>query len=234
MLALSRTPLGRYLSDLPIRYFAATLEGKDNIPKAGGALVVGNHAFMGLDGVVLAPLLLEHTHRYPRFLGDRALFRFEPWKSVFHALGAVEGEPNVALSLLAAGELVVVYPGGAEDSFKLSREKHQLKWGDRRGFAKVAMRAAVPIIPVCALGIDDMFTIVARERWLGRRLFGSGRYDIPIAFGRFGLPFPKKSPQRFIVLPAIDTAGDPDDPAAVTRVRDATFAALDAVLAQAR
>jgi 1-acyl-sn-glycerol-3-phosphate acyltransferase len=234
MLALSKTPLGRFVSDLPVRYFDATIEGTEHVPARGGALLVGNHAFMGLDGVVLAPLLLESTGRYPRFLGDRMLFRVEPFRSMFQAVGAIEGEPEAAVSLLESGDIVVVYPGGAEDSFKLSSEKHRLQWGARKGFAKVAMRAKVPIIPVCALGIDDMFTILGREKWLGRRLFGSVRYDIPIAFGRFGLPIPRRRPQRFIVLPPIETEGDPENPDDVERVRAATFDALEKVLSEAR
>ena len=234
MLSLAKTPMGRILSDLPVRYFDATLEGLENIPAKGAALLVGNHAYMGLDGAVLGALLLERLGRFPRFLGDRILFRHEPFRSILHALGAVEGEPGAAEELLAAGELVVVYPGGAEDALKPSREKHRLMWGDRRGFAKVAIRAGAPIVPVCAIGIDDMVHVVGKERFLGRFLFGSARYDLPIAFGRFGLPIPRRSPQRYIALPPIDTAGDPDDSDHVERVRAEAYDAIEAVLAEVR
>ena len=234
MLSLAQTPVGRLLQHLPVRYFDATLEGAENIPRNGGALLVGNHAYLGLDGVVLGSLLLARTGRFPRFLGDRILFRHEPFRSVLHALGAIEGEPGAAEELLSQGELVVVYPGGAEDALKPSHEKHQLKWGDRRGFARVAMRAAAPIVPVCALGIDDMVNVVGKERFLGRLLFGSARYDLPIAIGRFGLPIPRRSPQRYIALTPIDTAGDPDDADDLERVRAAAYDAIEAVLAQAR
>ena len=102
-----------------------------------------------------------------------------------------------------------------------------MKWGTRSGFAKVAMRAGVPILPVAAIGIDDMYDVVTRERWIGRTLFGSARYDLPIAMGAYGTPLPKRVPQTYAVLPPVDTSGDPDDPDVVERVRADTYRAIE-------
>ncbi len=96
------------------------------------------------------------------------------------------------------------------------------------------MRACAPIIPVCAIGIDDMVDVLGKERFLGRLLFGSARYDLPIVIGRFGLPIPRRSPQRYIALEPIDTAGDPDRPEDVERVRAAAHDAIESVLAEVR
>ena len=49
---LAESPLGRRLRDFPIAYFHATIEGVSHIPRAGGALLVGNHAMGGLDASV--------------------------------------------------------------------------------------------------------------------------------------------------------------------------------------
>ncbi len=38
----------------------------------------------------------------------------------------------------------------------------------------------VPIVPLAAFGVDEMYTIFAREPWIGRRLLGDVRYDIPL------------------------------------------------------
>ncbi len=234
LLASGETATLRALRDLPIDYFRATLEGIENLPSEGGALLVGNHAYTGVDGIVLGALVLRERRRRVRFLGDRNLWRIPVLRDVLDGLGAVPGEPEAAVSLLAAGELVGVYPGGVDDSFKDDEQKYRLQWGQRAGFAKVAMRAGVPIVPVAAFGIDEMYTVVGRERWLGRALFGSRRYDLPIAFGAYGTPLPRRHPQRFVVLPPIATDGEADDPVAVERVRAAAFDALDAKLAEAR
>lgn len=225
---LAQTALGRTLREGPIRYFDATMDHADRLPATGGALLVGNHAMTGLDGFVLGALVGKETGRYVRFLGERNLWRIPLLGPVLDALGAVPGEREVAVKMLQEGELVGVYPGGIDDSWKITdTHRYRLQWGDRRGFAKVAMAAGVPILPVAAHGIDGMYDVVARERWVGRRLLGSSRYDLPLALGWKGTPIPKPVRQRFVVLPAIDTHGDPEDPAAVERVRAATFAALD-------
>jgi 1-acyl-sn-glycerol-3-phosphate acyltransferase len=230
---LSNTPVGRLLASIPRRWFRAKLEGQEHLPE-GGALLVGNHAMFGLDGVVLGALVVRVTGRPLRFLGERNLFRFGPLARLFHAVGAVEGAPENAVALLRSGAWVGVYPGGIEDSWKLVDERYVLKWGERAGFARVAMRAGVPILPVAGLGIDEMYSVVAREPWLGRAVMGSSRYDLPLVFGAYGTLLPRRVPQRYVIGAPIDTAGDPSCPEDVERVRRATFEALDGMLREAR
>jgi len=209
------------------RWFDAHLVGAERLPREGAALLVGNHAMFGLDGVVLGSLVRDATGRYVRFLGDRNLWRIPVVSEVLTAFGAQPGEPTSAQRLLQSGELVGVYPGGALDSFKTTpRERYRLQWRERAGFARLAMRAGVPIVPVAGLGIDEMYTVLGRERFVGRRLFGSPTYDIPIAFGAYGTPLPRRVPLRFELLAPIDTAGNADDPDDVQRVREATRIAL--------
>lgn len=233
--ALSHTTLGRRLRDLPIEYFRATMEGVHRLPREGGALLVGNHAMTGLDGFVLGALVTRETGRHVRFLGERNLWRIPLLRELLDAVGALPGEPGAATELLRKGELVGVYPGGIEDSWKLTTtQKYRLQWGHRAGFARVAIRAGVPIVPVAALGIDEMYDVVAREPVLGRRLLGSPRYDLPIALGVLGTPIPRRVPQRYCVLDPIDTSGDGEDAAVVERVRSATYDAIDQVLRSQR
>lgn len=232
--AQARTPWGRALSALPVRWFHARLEGAERIPREGAALLVGNHAFAGIDGMVLGTLVLREIGRVVRFLGERHLWDVPGFRTLITALGAVPGEPETAVDLLRAGDLVAVYPGGVDDSFKPSTEKYRLQWKERAGFARVAMRAGVPILPVAGLGIDEMYTVVGREHWLGRTVMGSPRYDVPIAYGALGTLVPRRAPQVYAVQPPIDTSGDPANAADVERVRKATFDAIESVLATAR
>lgn len=229
--ALGETALGRRVRDFPIDYFHARIEGTANIPRDGGVLLVGNHAMMGLDGFVLAALVIRETGRYPRFLAERNLWRIPLLRTLLDSVGAVPGAPDVAVELLEAGELVAVYPGGIDDSWKLTAtDRYKLQWGERTGFARVAMRAKAPIIPVAALGIDEMYDVVARESVIGRGFMGSKRYDLPIALGVLGTPIPRRVPQRYLVQARIDTSGDPTNADDVERVRSETFDAIDSVL----
>ncbi|HKU44279.1 MAG TPA: lysophospholipid acyltransferase family protein [Polyangiales bacterium] len=216
------------------RYFHATLEQKQHLPRQGPGLIVSNHALLALDSIVLGALIVRDLGRFPRFLADRMLWKVPGLQQVLCAIGALPGDPQAAVQLLRAGELVIVYPGGVDDSLKSSRERYRLQWKNRAGFARVAMTAGVPILPVVGLGIDEMYRVFGREHFLGRRIFGSPRYDLPLAVGAFGTWLPKRATQRYIALPPIDTRGDPERREDVERVRNATFDALEAQLRVAR
>jgi hypothetical protein len=107
-------------------------------------------------------------------------------------------------------------------------------WKKRAGFARVAMTARVPIIPVVGLGIDDMYTVIGREHYVGRRIFGSERYDLPVPVGALGTILPRRAPQHYEVLPPIDTSGDPSSDLDIERVRAATYNALETRLREFR
>ena len=232
--AFFETPAGNKALSLIAGYFHATLEGAEHIPRSGGVLLVSNHALFALDTAALAALLIRDLGRHPRFLADRNLWRVPGLGELITAVGALPGDPQAAETLLRAGELVIVYPGGVDDSLKLSTQRYQLQWKNRAGFARVAMAAEVPILPVVGYGIDEMYSIIGREHVLGRRILGSPRYDLPIAFGAFGTLLPRRATHRFRVLPPIDTRGDVQSEADVERVRAATYNALESCLRLAR
>ena len=228
---LAATDAGARLGRALAGRFQARIHDADRVPRAGAALIVGNHGLFGLDSVVLTALLIAETGRTPRFLAERNLFRIPGARQVLDAVGAIGGDPDDAVRLLEAGELVCVYPGGVDDSFKLSREAYTLKWGTRAGFARVALRARAPVVPIAAIGIDDLFEVPEREGLVGRLLFGSSRYDLPLPVNLL----PRRVPLDYYVLAPIETReGHAGDPAAVERVRRATWEALEEVLAGCR
>jgi 1-acyl-sn-glycerol-3-phosphate acyltransferase len=206
--------------------FQGTLHDGERIPRRGPALLVGNHALFGVDSFVLTALLLAEGHRVPRFLAEKNLFRLPGLRGALAAVGAVPGHPDEAVALLEAGELVMVYPGGVDDSFKLSSEAYTLQWGERAGFARVALRARAPIVPVAATGVDELYAVPRRESLVGRFLLGSARYDLPLPESLV----PRRVPLDYFVLPALAAEGDASDPDAVERMRRATHAALEGVL----
>lgn len=224
------TDVGQRAARAVIDYFSASVVGLEHVPREGGALLVGNHGVFGLDAFILGALLAKELGRLPTWLGERQLWMVPLLPRALAYVGAIEGERETATRHLEAGELVVVYPGGIHDSFKLSRERHRLQWGARAGFAHIAMRARVPIVPVAACGIDDAYRVIAREPGLGKLLFGDARYNFPIVLGRRGTLVPRKVPVSFHVLAPIDTSGDTARAEDVERVRAATHDALEGVL----
>ncbi|HRI66021.1 MAG TPA: lysophospholipid acyltransferase family protein [Polyangium sp.] len=224
--ALAHTTVVRRLARKIERHFQAKLHGTEHLPASGGALLVGNHAYVGVDSWILSALLISECDLVPRFLGDRNLWRIPVVKQFLTSFGAIPGQPDDAIELLRAKYKVIVYPGGIDDSFKLSSQAYTLQWNKRAGFARVAMRAQVPIIPVAATGIDELFQLEERESLLGRMFAGSSRYDIPIPTSLN----PARVPLDYYLLPPIDTAGDPANDADVERVRSATENAIRHVL----
>lgn len=224
--ALAHTAIARLVARKVGEQFQATLHGQEHLPSTSGALLVGNHAYLGTDSWVLGAMLISHCNVVPRFLGDRNLWRIPGVNRFLTTFGAIAGKPDEAVDLLKAGEIVIVYPGGVDDSFKLSSQAYQLQWNKRAGFARVAMRAQVPIIPVAATGVDELYQIDERESILGRSFGGSSRYDLPLPESLK----PRKIPLNYHLLAPIDTAGDPAHEADVERVRLATETALRSIL----
>lgn len=215
-----------------LSYLRPELRHAERIP-AGGVLLVGNHALMGIDSFALYPLLWQHTRRLPRGLADRFLFKVPGIDKVFHSVGAIEGHPDQAVALLQQGEMCLVYPGGSAESFKGPAQRYQLFWQDRLGFAKVAMRAQVPVVPVMAAGVDHAYRYLFRDKLLVRRVAGQGkaRYDFPVSLGLGILPLPVQFTYH-VGAPLQPPAGAhlADDPRAVEAFQRQVWRAAQAQL----
>lgn len=212
-----------------ITYFEASLAGIENIPKAGGALLVANHGMNGFNGVLLGALLYRDVGRAPFWLGEHNLWRIPLFNRLARFMNAIPGEPRSAAEILRRGEIVVVYPGGINNSFKLTTKRNKLQWGARAGFARVAMEAGVPIVPIAAHGVDDMYTVVAREPWIGRALWATLVTTFRSPSRLRGLPVPRPVPVTIEALPRVETAGDPTKPT-IERVRADVMGAVQGAL----
>jgi 1-acyl-sn-glycerol-3-phosphate acyltransferase len=223
--------VGRTLVDVALRYFDARLVDHERVPRSGGVLLVVNHGVFGFDAFLLGALVWRHTRRLPLWLADWNLWKTPGLGATLDWVNAIPGTPDDAVAHLESGDLVIVYPGGIFDSYKHARDRHKLKWRGRAGFARVAMRAGAPIVPVAACGVDDMYRIIGRDPILGRLLFGDPRYNLPLALGRWGTLVPRPAKVTLHALPPIVPEGDvgrPDDVERVRRyVHDSIQAKLD-------
>jgi len=192
-------------------WFRPQLEGADRIPD-GGALIVSNHGIFGLDLAVLIWAVYQATGRPLRTLGDHVVFSNRFTAKMARSLAIVEGTPEDAETLLKAGELVLVYPGGALEALAAPRDKYRLYWENAYGFARTAIKAGVPVVPLAGYGVDDTYRqLLSREqikerpfgRWIART-FGE-KYIFPFYIGLGPLPFPKKI--RYRVGEPVATAG---------------------------
>lgn len=178
--------LARAAAGLHAQYHQATLQGVEHLPR-GGALLVGNHGLFGLETPPFFFLLHQRTGRVPIGLADRALFGRTPMRQILARIGGVPGTPENARRLLERGELVVCYPGGANETFKSPEQAYRLRWEHTEGFARVAAQCGVPVVPFAAAGVDEIYLNFGHLGALRKRL---GRYAAPLALGLGPLPLP--------------------------------------------
>ena len=232
------------------RLFSPVSIGLENVPREGAVLLAGNHSTYGLiDIPMLGIEVLNGTGRLVRGLGDHNHFAVPIWRDVLRRLGAVHGTRENCAALFKKGEAVLVFPGGGREVMKRKGERYKLIWKERVGFARLAIEYGVPIVPVAAVGVDDMFEIVADAadllrsplgallRALGiteQRWFRDGEVVPPLARGRGPIGLVRFERQYFLFGPLIDTrrwAGRCEDAKACRALRDEVAEAIEMQIA---
>lgn len=185
----------------PVRF-----DGLENLPD-GPAVLVGNHGLLGYETALFFAHIFDATGRVPRGCADRWFFKVPGLRDVLIRIGGMYGAPDNARRALAAGHLVVCYPGGAREVLKHdSAQRYKLRWERSTGFARVALEAGVPIVPFAAAGVDHTYEIVSRLRGTGQLLMGHDKYDLPLLSGSLG-PLPSPVPFWFRIGAPISTGG---------------------------
>jgi len=122
-------------------------------------------------------------------------FRSSWMRPIICRIGGVRASMENALSLLARGDLVGVFPEGLRGVGKLFRERYRLAHFGRGGFVRLARTAGVPIIPVAIVGAEEIHPVLGKVTKLAQPL---GLPYIPITptfplLGPLGLlPVPTK------------------------------------------
>jgi 1-acyl-sn-glycerol-3-phosphate acyltransferase len=172
------------------------IEGVENVPRRGPALVVGNHignAEPPLTGVYIPRLdvyymakseyfrrrwlgwLFRKNHTFPvvRHSADRAALRH-------------------ALQILREGHVLLVYPEGTRTQPGAPAQPHA-------GAGFIARHSGAPIVPVASWGSEN---VIPRGSWLPRRAdvtlrFGEAFY-LP-AHGRDGRPLSNQGASEYMM-----------------------------------
>ena len=229
------------------RWFRVEVNGIENVPRAGGALLVANHAggLWPLDAVMTALAVHdEHPdHRFLRMLGANLLFDTPLLGSLARKIGSTVACHEDAERLLSAGELVGVWPEGFKGIGKPFRERYELRRFGRGGFVRTALRCEVPIVPVSIIGSEETHPVLGHAKVLAR-LLDLPYFPITPTFpwlGPLGLvPLPSKWYLEFGEPIPVQRYGAAaaDDPATVfdltDRVRETIQSTLYRLLVQRR
>jgi 1-acyl-sn-glycerol-3-phosphate acyltransferase len=137
-------------------------DGFEHLPADGRYLLVGNHTTLGMfDIPFLAMDIRRRTGVGVRSLGERQHYRIPVWRRLLTNLGTVNGTRENTRGLLAAGEAVLVFPGGGREVARHRGDHYPLLWRERIGFARLALEFSYPVVPFSMIGVDDMWDVVA-------------------------------------------------------------------------
>jgi 1-acyl-sn-glycerol-3-phosphate acyltransferase len=187
----------------------------ENVPGAGGGLIVGNHSgTVALDALMLSVAIRdEHPRdRHLRLLGADLVFRMPVLSELARKAGATVACNADAERLMSGGELVGVFPEGFKGIGKLYADRYKLQRFGRGGFVSAALRTGTPIIPVAIVGAEEIYPMLADLKPLAR-LLGVPYFPVTPTFPWLGLLggaayLPAKFHIRFLEPIRTDQWGD--------------------------
>jgi 1-acyl-sn-glycerol-3-phosphate acyltransferase len=205
-------------------WFRAEVEGMENVPATGGAMLVSNHSgALPPDAAMIGKAIREeHPHPRPLNITVEHFFKGYPgFSTLLPKIGCVAAHPaNVHRLLYDEEQLVLVFPEGRKGTEKLYKDRYRLRRFGRGGFVEAAMRSRAPIVPVCVVGAEEAAPVFA-QLGLFKRLTGLPYFPITPTFPHFGLLgmlgyLPAKFKLRFLA-PIEFGAGDSHDDKALVQ-----------------
>jgi 1-acyl-sn-glycerol-3-phosphate acyltransferase len=160
-----------------------TVEGLENVPARGGAILASNHLSVA-DELFMGAVIPRHIAFWAKaeyFTGTGIKGTFTA--GLMRSLGAIQVNReggraalhalDAAVPALQGGDLVGVYPEG-------TRSPDGRLYRGRTGVARLALLADVPVVPVGVLGTDQVQPIGVRVPRLGPRI--TLRFGRPLKF----------------------------------------------------
>ncbi|MCC6556340.1 MAG: 1-acyl-sn-glycerol-3-phosphate acyltransferase [Polyangiaceae bacterium] len=148
-------------------YFRCETELEEELPP-GPFLGVANH-----NGMTGTPDMFCHMVAFWRRYGPARVsyglmhdvpFHVPAAGAWLNASGAIAASPANARRALDRGAAVLVFPGGDIDACKPTSEQYSIRFGRRRGFIRLAIREAVPIVPIVSVGAHQSLYIATDGR----------------------------------------------------------------------
>ena len=171
-------------------YFRVSVIGWENVPEAP-VLVVSNHSGGTSIPDAWGLGFAWHTHfamkRPLHVLAHELVFSIEPIGRMFARAGVLRAQPELGQRVLNAGRDLLVMPGGDVDVFRPYRERYKVKFAGRKGYARLALKTGVPIVPVANAGAHETLRVLTDGAPVAKflrfpQLFRASIFPVSLAF----------------------------------------------------
>lgn len=148
-------------------WFHWSIEGVENIPRKGPALLAFNHIAY-LDPLAAA-FAVDRAHRIPRFLAKAELFDDKKISWVLKGAKQIPVERGSreapmaldhAIDALERGEVVVIFPEGT-----ITSNADLSPMAAKTGAARLALATEIPIIPCAIWGTANVWGKGYKKNW---------------------------------------------------------------------
>ena len=148
------------LNELEISYEISTVDLK-RIPKEGGFILLSNHPFGALDGLIICKTIAEKRKDF-KLIGNFLLQRIEPLKELIFPVNPFETMKDKkssvkgvrqSLTYLNEGHPIGIFPAGEVAAFDFLKMKITEKEWDQ--VVKFILKANVPVIPTYISGTNS-------------------------------------------------------------------------------
>lgn len=158
----------------PKSYFPLEMDGLEHVP-ASPALLVSNHSggttIPDVWGLAIAWYRHFGVHRPLHPMAHEMILSIGPTRRYFGARGVVDATREMALRVLTEWRRdLLVMPGGDLDTWRPHRDRFKVRFGGRKGYARLALDTGVPIVPVANAGAHDTLLILSDGRRFAERL----------------------------------------------------------------
>lgn len=181
---VARRALAAFWDAIGHYYHGFEVDGLDKIPSDGPALIVYYHGVIPIDIYYIMSKILLVKGRNLHAVGDKFLFKMPGWNRMMHVFHVTAGTVEKCVEILQSNNLLAIAPGGVREAL-FGDENYSVMWGKRAGFAKVALQANVPVIPMFTENCREAFRTPLWCRRLLRSMYEKTRLPLVPIYGCF-------------------------------------------------
>jgi 1-acyl-sn-glycerol-3-phosphate acyltransferase len=158
----------------PGRYFGVDVTGWEHMPEAP-AMIVMNHSggttIPDVWGFISAWYQNYGVYRPLHPMAHEIILSTRVTGEYFARRGVLRGSRDLALSVLRDWRRdLMVMPGGDLDTWRPYSERYTVRFSGRTGYARTALKAGVPIVPVAHAGAHETLIVLSDGRKLAHAL----------------------------------------------------------------